>query len=32
MQFPEFFEQYDSVDDFNIYADEELDDPFEDYF
>ena len=31
MQFPEFFEQYDSVDDFNIYADEELDDPFEDY-
>ena len=32
MQFPEFFEQYDSVDDFNIYADEETDDPFEDYF
>lgn len=30
MQFPDFFEQYDSVDDFNIYVDEELDDPFDD--
>jgi hypothetical protein len=32
MQFPDFFEQYDSVDDFNIYVDEEMEDPFEDIF
>jgi len=33
MQFPDFFDQFDSVDDFNIYTDEEdIGDPFEDGF